>query len=346
MILQPQFAFGGLGPISGFNFYTPFTIAGGQVPSTQTDFPILISVTDNRFKTVANGGHVVNANGYDIRPYSDSGITTAITGYELVFYDAVNGIIEMWVKRSSVDDGLITYLAYGNSALTTDGSSTSTWSNAFTNIYHFKDGTTLSVADSTGNNNGTNINTVTATTGKIDGAAGFASASSQTIDSNTNAATAALTWSAWVKATTLPDTYNSVFFKNVANVSYTGIQVKSDGTLFVAVKATVELSYDGTGSHTLSTGTWYLLTLSYDITAGLTAYVNAGSDGTVAANGDGLTVFATHVLIGSDAINNRYWNGVIDEVRLSNTVRSANWITTEYNNQSAPGTFLTMGAEA
>jgi hypothetical protein len=40
-----------------------------------------------------------------------------------------------------------------------------------------------------------------------------------------------------------------------------------------------------------------------------------------------------------------FWNGRIDEVRISNTVRSAGWIATEYRNQNAPGTFSILGAE-
>src|SRR5215813_13150677 len=38
--------------------------------------------------------------------------------------------------------------------------------------------------------------------------------------------------------------------------------------------------------------------------------------------------------------------GTLDEVRLSTTERTANWVTTEYNNQNSPGTFITMGSES
>ncbi|HET6888026.1 MAG TPA: LamG-like jellyroll fold domain-containing protein, partial [Candidatus Udaeobacter sp.] len=48
--------------------------------------------------------------------------------------------------------------------------------------------------------------------------------------------------------------------------------------------------------------------------------------------------------IGS-AFGGSYWNGDIDEVHVSSTNRSAAWITAEYNNQSSPGTFITMGSE-
>src|SRR6266540_2486853 len=37
--------------------------------------------------------------------------------------------------------------------------------------------------------------------------------------------------------------------------------------------------------------------------------------------------------------------GTLDEVRLSTIERSASWTATEYNNQSSPGTFITMGNE-
>jgi len=39
-----------------------------------------------------------------------------------------------------------------------------------------------------------------------------------------------------------------------------------------------------------------------------------------------------------------FWHGVLDEVRLSNVERSDDWVTTEYNNQSAPATFYTISA--
>jgi hypothetical protein len=42
--------------------------------------------------------------------------------------------------------------------------------------------------------------------------------------------------------------------------------------------------------------------------------------------------------------DSRYWNGSIDEFRISASGRSANWIMTCYSNQSSPATFYTLGA--
>ena len=41
-----------------------------------------------------------------------------------------------------------------------------------------------------------------------------------------------------------------------------------------------------------------------------------------------------------------YFDGDIDELRISSTNRSADWIAAQYNNQSSPGTFITMGSES
>lgn len=39
-----------------------------------------------------------------------------------------------------------------------------------------------------------------------------------------------------------------------------------------------------------------------------------------------------------------HFDGLLDEVRMSNVVRSADWSKTEYNNQSSPATVYTIWA--
>lgn len=349
MQLQQPFAIHNIHTFGGFDYYSPISINAAQVPTTQTDFPVLVSQIDNRFKTVANGGHVKNANGYDIRPYSDSGISTAITGYELERYNASTGEVIMWVKVGSLDSSTTPiYLAYGKSSLTTDGSSTTTWSNSFLGVYHLTDGSTLNVNSATGSNNGTN-NGVTATTGQIDGAGAFASASTQFIDVGSGMNPVAITYSVWINATSFPNAYNATIARNSALGAngFSVLLVKSTGKLACYIQLTggTNTSYDGTGSHTLSSGTWYYCTMTYSNAAGLIGYVDAASDGT-AAGGFDLSTVAVSTDIGRDpTVSNQYWNGKIDEVRIASVARSADWITTEYNNQSNPATFETLGAE-
>ncbi len=348
MILQQPFAIGshGHGPI----YYSPVTVDHTKVISTQTDFPVLVSQTNARFKTVGNSGHVQNANGFDIRPYSGSGLSSALT-YELERYNASTGEVVMWVKvasLSSVTDTVI-YLRYGDASITTDGSSTATWSNGFLGVYHLKDGTTLSVNSATGSNNGTN-HSVTATAGKIDGGGGFVSASSQYVDLGTGMnPSAALTLSIWVNATSLPGAYNTTIARAVSAANQAQLLVKSNGKLecSIGISTTGNVGYDGTGTNTLSTGTWYLLHMKYDQLTHLIGYVNGSVDGSNTAGlGNGIVATPCSTYIGQyPAGGGSFWNGSLDEVRFSDVARSADWITTEFNNQNAPGTFETLGAE-
>lgn len=41
----------------------------------------------------------------------------------------------------------------------------------------------------------------------------------------------------------------------------------------------------------------------------------------------------------------RYWDGIIDEVRISNIARSLEWIEAEFLNQASPNTFMSFGPE-
>ena len=40
-----------------------------------------------------------------------------------------------------------------------------------------------------------------------------------------------------------------------------------------------------------------------------------------------------------------YWDGILDELRVSNIPRSPTWISTEYNNQNDPSSFMSIGPE-
>src|SRR5262249_18698205 len=77
------------------------TIDHTKVPSTQSNFTVLVSVTDPTLKTVANGGHVANPNGYDIGFYADSGGTTKLK-WEVEKYNGTTGNLIAWVKIPSV----------------------------------------------------------------------------------------------------------------------------------------------------------------------------------------------------------------------------------------------------
>src|ERR1700744_1565358 len=76
-------------------------VAGG---ADLANFPVLITTLglpdQSLFKSVANGGHVQNNNGYDIYFTAADGITPI--NFQLEYYIATTGEFDVWVNVPSV----------------------------------------------------------------------------------------------------------------------------------------------------------------------------------------------------------------------------------------------------
>src|SRR5207253_6976528 len=93
-----------------------------------------------------------------------------------------------------------------------------------------------------------------------------------------------------------------------------------------------------------STNAMHYVVWTYDNSAHSSkVYVDGTLQSTVAYTMSGTDSTSTGINAagGSSGIS----NGTFDEFRVSNSVRTADWITTEYRNQNAPGSFLTLGAQ-
>jgi hypothetical protein len=119
-------------------YTVPLTInhlLAGTVNST--NFPVLFHAIDPSFKQVANGGHVANASGYDIRPYADLALTTPLS-YQLRLYNPATGEVLMVIRipTLSVTADTVIYLNCGDTTWVTDGSSTGVWNANFKGVYN------------------------------------------------------------------------------------------------------------------------------------------------------------------------------------------------------------------
>lgn len=335
---------------SSFGAYTysrTVTINHLLVPNTnQADFPVLVSGTYSYLATVGNGGHVQNASGYDIGFFTNSNCSTGKMKWETEKYTAASGIVSYWVKVASLltASDTVFYMCYGDSGITTDQSDkTNVWDADYKIVSHLADGTTLSGTDSTSNAYDGTVTAATATTGLIDGAGLFAQNGTYvSYPNNTDTQSTTFTASAWVYETGDPNSANgeAIFGKwsggggwmlfiggassglNSINV-YTGVTPFASGAI-------------------LAENSWSFITVTYD-TSTIKVYVN----GNVPAVGSG-SMFAVSALVELSrysASANTGVTGKIDEFRFSNIVRTADWITTEYNNQSAPSSFYALGAE-
>ncbi len=146
------------GPLYGY--YRALTIDHTLCGSSDSsNFPVLVSLTDATLKSVANGGHVNNASGFDIAFSSDSAGLTLIP-FELVNYNAATGAIEFWVSVATLSHttDTVIYMQYGGTSITDHSNKAGVWASAYKAVYHLGDGTTLNLTDSSqSGNNLTNV---------------------------------------------------------------------------------------------------------------------------------------------------------------------------------------------
>ena len=342
----------GLVPASAWADYSysrTVTIDHTKVPTTdQSNFPVLFSGTYAYLATTGNGGKVTNANGYDIIFTSDSACTTKLD-HEIETYAATTGAVNFWVRVATVSHttDTVIYLCYGNSAISTSQENvTGVWDSNYKGVWHLKDGTTLSLTDSTSNaNTGTNSST-TATTGQIDGGEAFSGSSqyATVAYSSSLAITGDITIEAWVNPTNYI-TSREVVGKDTSEwaSSYLWLFAGSTG-LPRLIRGNGSSNSSVTGTTAPSTGVWSHLVVTMSGTT-VTHYLNGGTNGSGTLSTT-ITDNGSSVLIGEDSAGNLLMKGSIDELRISNVARSGSWITAEYNNQSSPSTFYTLGSEA
>lgn len=326
---------------ASFSYSISVTTNHLKVPSTQTNFPVLATSTIATMKTVGNGGHVQNANGYDIYCYSDSVLTTRIP-CEREKYVASTGELVMWVKVSSLSSSAdnVVYYGYGDASVSTDPNLDATygaaavWDSNYRGVWHLPNGSSLNVTDSTAINTSTN-HSATAVTGQIDGGAGFFSA---TIDGGAGTIGASVfTASTWVNpsVTSRGDLVTKWVSDGEFNLLYGLTAGKPQ--FFIGSG-----SNSGVGATAMTTGTWNYVVGTYDGTT-ISVYLNGVLQSSTTASPALIT--GRNYTFGNNLDGDGPLNGSLDEVRVSSSARSADWITTEYNNQSNVATFVTFGSE-
>ncbi|MEQ8325507.1 MAG: DUF2341 domain-containing protein, partial [Vicingaceae bacterium] len=343
--------------LNSLGYYKYLTIQSSQVPGDLANFPVLISFSSPDIRTVSDGGHVENANGYDII-FSSSNNCGELSqlNHQIESYSSnvTTGTIIAWVNVPAVSSSTDTeiFMYYGSSAITSDQSTGGAFDYDYVSVYHlhddFIDGASNGID---GTNNGS-----TDVTGKIADGQNFVSASSQFIDLGNpaalNFATTDWTLSAWVKTTS---TAQANIVSNGGD-NGGGVRYVIAGNEGSANKLTLTTDDNATKRQSNSTSnindnTWHYVVGVRDGTT-LRTYVDGVAEGTNTVPG-GYNLSNTsqqNAYIGCGASQPtsttiKYFDGDIDEVRVSKVFRSPNWTATEFNNQDSPGTFFTAGVE-
>ncbi len=342
----------------GWKYRKSITIDYTKVAATLTDFPVVVNLSSD-----ANLAGNAQSDGDDILFTSSDGSTKL--SHEIEKFTSSTGELVAWVKVPSLSNSVNTvlYIYFGNASISSQQSATSVWDSSYKAVWHMKEdpsSTPPALKDSTTNLNTGLMNgsmtTSDQVSGKLNGAIDF-DGTDDFFDVSLVAAdmaTGDITVSAWVNFTS---TWNSTsgagktaeIFTNSDSPSNNDIRLRflnngtADFTAFQnggARQATsTQASFTG--------GAWYFITGRFSTTDGLKLFINGTQDGSLNnTNARGATA-ATSSYIG------QFWNqadgtpdrfpGVIDELRVSTTKRTDQWITTEYNNQNLPSTFYALG---
>jgi hypothetical protein len=355
---------------NGYLYCRELTVDHTKVPSNQASFPFPVcfdssiaancSANAKELATEANGGRLTNASGFDFIFTSDNAGTTPIP-YERAIQNTTTGAAELWVNGGTLSSTVDTkiYLFYHNNSVTTDQSNpTAVWDVNYRGVHHFnqQSGNVVAAADSTSNANNLTLNGVSGNllgaSGVLGGAVqwtGAAASLTNGAPSNIPTGSAPRTLEIW--ANTTGNGFIQFAYCIGANGTDQRFSLILDSTPTWAVEGTnVEANFPaGTGAFhhfvlALPMGsTTFMGTLPY-VDGSLQTLTNVANwtDTVNTVLGD-YRIGALCGVGGSVFILNN--GALVDEARISDIARSADWIKTEYNSQSNPNTFYSVGAE-
>ena len=331
------------------------TISAANVAGDVNNFPVLITLN-----TDAELAAQALAIGDDIVFTAADGVTQL--AHEIEFFDETTGELRVWVKTdlsSSVDTDI--YMYFGNAASGPQENVAGVWDN-YVGVYHLSeqpDGTPGDIVDSSGSgNHGTTegamdaADSVSTTIGQglaFDGTNDkIRIPNSASLDDISDEAT----FSLWINYDDAADGQHQIVMTSEDRFSATdGYEWASngDGDHFFYPDATTPDGNYNVGDNPFTNGDWHHLAATMDFaTKEVKIYVDGSpmpfsSEG-VPGNWTETTTSTADLLWGGNPDRaERFFLGMMDEIRIADVARSQEWLQTEYNNQKTLGTFFSVG---
>lgn len=310
--------------------------------SDLTDFPVLVEINSDSDLS-ANA----LANGHDILFTASDGLTKL--SHEIESYSS--GSLLAWVKLPTLSASANTeiFIYFGNAGASNQQDIENAWSNNFLMVQKMNTdpgGTAPQMIDSTSNNyDGTSSGTMDSSdlvAGHIGGGIQF-DGTDDLVSIPTNyglTATSEVTITTWVYLDTTSK--KGAFFKIGTNNGYGfgvgGSNLGNNGNDLIAIYEYVRWIDTNT---TIGTGN-HMVTMQVNSSGVPSFYLDGNLVGSYAGSNASNPAAASS--IGGYSLSSRYSSARIDHVTLSSGLRSADWIATEYNNQSDADSNITVGS--
>jgi hypothetical protein len=327
----------------------PITIGQGRVQDNLANFPVMVDLQNLPVQFFNN----VKSDGGDIRVTAGDGLTELPV--EIVSIDTVGKKGELYFKANILATSTANtfYIYYKNAAADLYSASATygknnVWSAGYVLATHMADLTTATVENSKGTPNGTKNsanNPQGVTTGKLYNAQDF---SGDAVDFASLLTGDVFSFSGWIKADNLTGsgetaTFGYTIFGNSAS-NYTWLTAGGTGYTselrFCAFNSGSTCPASTAGAN-LTVGNWYHVALSTTRNGVSKILVNGEEKASFIASNSALNGNFT---IGDLRVGRGIqFDGMIDEVRVSNVIRSNAWLNAEFKNTSTTTSFYTVG---
>lgn len=314
------------------------------VDGPHEQFPVALVLTGG---WLGHGsGDIGHPMGYDI-VFSEDQAGTARLAHEIEYY--ANEDLVVWVKVPQLSAGTTFYMHYGDANATASSEDAAgVWSNAFAGVWHMN-----GVADSTGLNPNSADGGTADSAGRVGRARDFAQAgdfidagSAPAID---NLFATRATAEAWFLAETWGGNSHGRLFDKGHNAGWSiGVNdvEQREAIYLLQGSSSSTIGFWNSDPMTVDLGEWTHVAMVYDQGAlaiyldGVAAVVDRFNAPVAPIDDDSGRI----LYIGNWASKNLTFDGQLDEMRLSNTTRSAGWIQTAFRNQNAPDDFYKISA--
>ncbi|OHD56455.1 MAG: hypothetical protein A2096_12055 [Spirochaetes bacterium GWF1_41_5] len=304
-----------------------------------TNFPLLVVISnDSDLNSSASN------NGYDIT--FTAGMSTNKLDHEIEYYS--NGTLVAWVKipylSASIPESNIIHMYFDKTKPGNQQLSSNVWDSGYAAVWHLSEETGSIAVDSTSNtNDGIPKNNPNSVAGKTGNAINFVNAGTQWFDCGNdpvlNIIGTEITIECWIKYAggVIPSGERRTIIS----------KYNSDGwilSLFAGSPDYYRFWFD-TGDcsyNTAPTTAWTHWVGTYNGSQ-VIQYID-GIKVTNRSKSDNILTSSSNLYIGRHVTGNTFFDGIIDELRLSSVARSSNWILTGYSNQYSPLAFRSLGA--
>ncbi|MCW5977378.1 MAG: DUF2341 domain-containing protein [Bryobacteraceae bacterium] len=343
----------------GWAYRKAIVIQGGKVSGgPHANFPVLVQLYGD-----ANLAASARNDGSDILFTLNDHATKL--DHEIELFDRASGKLTAWVRVPSLSGAANTtlYMYYGNSGAANQQNPSGVWDANYVGVWHLGNGDSTAASfykDSSGGNHGTMTdakgNATNTPAAAADGMA-FAGDSDGRIRMATaaalnNLAANGMTVEIWAQADSRNRGYSWPRLVDKNNETSGGWKLYRNGSgafLFSSRWSDLDQWWQ---AGTLDKTTPAYMAVAYDGSSGTNDPAmykdgqrltitsrSARPSGTLNADASVPLAFA------NQANGNRAFDGLLDEVRISKTIRSDGWIQTTYNAIKSPETFLSAGSE-